>query len=97
MEIVISEQAIKWFKEEVGLQSGDKIRFYVKIYGSSPVQDGYTLAFTKEDPLDIAVSTEAEGILFFIEEADLWFFDGHNLHVNYHEQEDELEYNYIKA
>ncbi|WP_462408618.1 HesB/YadR/YfhF family protein [Neobacillus sp. Marseille-QA0830] len=97
MEIVISEQAFKWFKDDVGLKSGDKVRFYVKIYGSSPVQEGYTLAFTKEDPLDIAVSIEQDGVLFFIEESDLWYFDGHDLHVNYHELEDELEYNYIKA
>ncbi|WP_042460218.1 HesB/YadR/YfhF family protein [Neobacillus dielmonensis] len=96
MEIVITEQALKWFKEDIGYKSGDKVRFFVKIYGSSPVQEGYSLAFAKDDPLDIAVSVESEGILFFVEETDLWFFDGHDLHVNYDEQEDELEYNYIK-
>lgn len=96
MEIVISHQAMKWFKEDIGVKTGDKVRFYVQFYGSSSIQKGYSLAFTKEDPINIAASAEVEGILFYIEETDLWFFDGHDLHIDYLEQEDELEYKYIK-
>jgi len=96
MEIVLSNQAIKWFKEDVGLKQGDTLRFYVQIYGSSPVQQGYSLAFTKEDPLNIGASTEVDGILFFVEDTDLWYFDGHDLHVDYIEKEDLVEYKYIK-
>jgi uncharacterized protein YneR len=96
MEIVISDAALEWFKSDIGLTAGDQLRFYSKIYGNSPVQQGYSLAFAKEDPINIAVSTELEGILFFIEDNDLWYFDGHDLYVDYHKKEDELEYKYVK-
>ncbi len=47
MKIEVSEKALRWFKEEVGLEKGKKVRFYTKIYGTSPVQEGYSLAFTR--------------------------------------------------
>src|SRR5689334_18570239 len=96
MEIYISKQAVNWFKNEVGAKQGEKIGFYVQFYGTSPVQEGYSLAFSKETPINKAISVEIDGILFFVEESDLWFFDGHDLHVEYDEQEDVLEYKYIK-
>lgn len=97
MKIVISEKALQWFKEEVGLESGNKVRFFTKIYGTSPVQEGYSLAFTIDnEPGNAAVETVSDGITFFIEESDLWFFDGHDLHIEYNEAIDEVEYKYIK-
>jgi uncharacterized protein YneR len=97
MEIVISESAVKWFKDEVGLKKGDKVKFYARIYGKSAVQENFSLGFTVDnDPIDMIVKTETEGLMFFIEGTDLWFFDEHDLHVDYNEQKDELEYSYIK-
>jgi uncharacterized protein YneR len=96
MKIEISERALKWFKDEMGAKSGDYIKFYAMIYGSSPVQDKFSLGFAKDDPIDIGVSTELDGIVFFAEESDLWFFDGHDLHVEYNEKIDEVEFTYIK-
>lgn len=97
MKISISQSAINWFKNEVGIKAGDKVKFYTQIYGNSPIQPGYSLAFTKDNtPIDKAVHTEAEGIEFYVEEVDLWFFNGHDLHVNYNEQLDELEFSYSK-
>ncbi|MEH7354300.1 iron-sulfur cluster biosynthesis family protein [Neobacillus drentensis] len=98
MEINISNAALKWFQEEVELKKGDKVRFYTQIYGSSPIQENFSLAFTVDnDPIDMYVNTESEGITFFIEETDLWFFNGHNLHVDYNQQKDELEFSYKKS
>ncbi|PFO10223.1 HesB/YadR/YfhF family protein [Bacillus sp. AFS076308] len=95
MEIGLSTAAIQWFKDEVELKKGDKVRFYVKIYGSSPVQEGFSLAFTVDnEPIDIGVKTESEGLTFFIEGSDLWFFNGHDLFVDYNKQVDELEFSY---
>ena len=82
MEIYISDEATKWFKEEMFLENGDHIRFFVKYGGSSPVQEGFSLGMSKEEPSDIAaLKKEQNGILFYIEEKDLWYFDNHNLHV----------------
>ncbi|PLS01339.1 HesB/YadR/YfhF family protein [Neobacillus cucumis] len=95
MKIGISTAALQWFKDEVELKNGDKVRFYVKIYGNSPVQEGFSLAFTVDnEPIDIAVKTEIEGLTFFIEGADLWFFNGHDLFVDFNAKIDELEFNY---
>ncbi|AYV68699.1 HesB/YadR/YfhF family protein [Niallia circulans] len=98
MKILVSKEAIKWFKEEVGLEEGSAIRFYSQIYGTSPIQEGYALAFTI-DTLheDVAVQTVSEGLTFFIEDADLWFFNGHDLYVEYNNNIDELEYRYVKS
>ena len=97
MKIVISEGALQWFKNEVGLKKGDMVKFYSKIYGSSPVQENFALAFTVDnDPVDMKVITEADGITFYVEENDLWFFNGHDLYVGYNEKMDEVEYSYKK-
>ena len=97
MNITISQEAIQWFKEEMSLTNGDCLKFFAKIYGSSPVQDSYALGFAKEDPIDIVAKTEVDGIIFFVEYTDLWFFNGHDLHVDYNEKIDELEFKYPKA
>lgn len=96
MEIYISDEATKWFKEEMFLENGDHIRFFVKYGGSSPVQEGFSLGMSKEAPSDIAVKKEQNGILFYIEEKDLWYFDNHNLHVDYDQELDEPIYMYKK-
>lgn len=98
MEIKISKAALKWFKDEVELKTGNKVRFYAKIYGSSPVQESFSLGFTVDnEPIDMAVKTEMEGLTFFVEGTDIWFFNGHDLHVDYNEQMDELGFNYTKS
>jgi len=98
MEINISNAAIKWFQDEVELKQGDKVRFYTQIYGSSPIQENFSLAFTIDnDPVDMSVKTEIEGLTFFIEGTDLWYFNGHDLHVDYNQQKDELEFSYTKT
>ena len=37
-----------------------------------------------------------DGIIFYVEESDLWYFNGHDLHVDYDEKKDELEFKYNK-
>ncbi|MEW9109970.1 HesB/YadR/YfhF family protein [Cytobacillus gottheilii] len=97
MKIQISDKALQWFKDEVGLEPGKKVRFYSQIYGTSPVQEGYALAFTIDnDSRNAVVETVSDGITFFVEDADLWFFNGHDLYVDYNEKSDEVEYDYIK-
>ncbi|MEK3936330.1 hypothetical protein MKY41_13445 [Sporosarcina sp. FSL W7-1349] len=52
--------------------------------------------FTRNKPIRAVASVKNSGILLFIEENDLWFFDGHDLHVDYDEKLDELSYTYVK-
>lgn len=97
MKIVVSKEAMDWFKEEVELEAGNSVRFYSQIYGTSPIQEGFALAFTIDnEPENVAVQTEVDGITFFIEAGDVWFFNGHDLYIEYNPDQEEIEYKYRK-
>lgn len=97
MKIVVTEAAARWFKNDFNIDKNEKVKFYARIYGSSPVQENFALGFDKEtDPNNEAVHTEVNGVSFYIEDEDVWFFDGHDLHVHYDKEEDELIFDYKK-
>ncbi|HEK9099529.1 HesB/YadR/YfhF family protein [Bacillus pfraonensis] len=96
MNIQIESRAMQWFKEEMNLQSGDFVRFVVRYGGNSTIQSSYSLGLVFEEPEDIATSTEQDGIQFFIDEDDIWYFQDYDLVVSYHMEMDEIEFNYIK-
>lgn len=96
MKIVLSEEALNWFKEEMDVESGDCVNFYARYGGSSPLHDGFSLGVKMDKPEEIAVQTEHDGILFYIESRDAWFFDGHDLHVQVDLQLNEPTYAYEK-
>jgi uncharacterized protein YneR len=95
VKLEITDEAVKWFKNEVDLDDGDTIKFFAQYGGDSTVQSGFSLAF---EPYGSAIttgaSTEKEGITFFIEEGDLWYFDGHDLKVAYDKDSQEITFNY---
>lgn len=97
MELIIENDAAKWFKEEVGIAEGSGIRFKAKIYGSSPVNDTFALQIEPTEPRNTIVETRADnGVLFFIEKDDEWFFQGHDLVVSLDEESKEPIYIYRK-
>lgn len=96
MKIVLSNEAMAWFKEEMETTSGEYIRFYARYGGSSQLHEGFSLGVTKEEPMELAVELIEENIHFYIEERDVWYFDGHDLHVNIDSKLKELSYSYKK-
>lgn len=97
MKITVNKQAADWFKDNVGLTDDRGIRFKNKIYGGSPVNETFALVFEPNHPEEPAAEYRSEnGILFFVEEGDLWFFNGHDLEVAYDEDLDEPKYIYLK-
>ena len=96
MNIQVTEEALRWFKEEMEATSGDTIRFYARYGGSSPFHEGFSLGMNREVPHDIGVKEIIEEICFYIEQADLWFFNDHSLLVDVNRETDELKYNYLK-
>ncbi|KIL47841.1 HesB/YadR/YfhF family protein [Jeotgalibacillus campisalis] len=96
MDIQLSKAAVKWFQDEMMVKEGDHVRFFVRYGGSSPIQDGFSLGVSKDDPIEAVVTTKEEGITFYVEEKDEWYFDGHNLEVEYNEQADGPAYDYNK-
>lgn len=93
MEIRISEDAQKWFHDEVGLKSGSSIRFTIR-YGGSGLQPGFSLGLSVEQPENPTAKTESKGVTYFVESADEWYFDGHDLTVGYDAALDEPKYEY---
>jgi uncharacterized protein YneR len=97
MKIQISSEAAAWYKKELSLKTGDFVRFYVRYGGFSPVQKGFSLGISSDEPDDIGAKTTEDGITFYVEEKDLWYFDEHDLVVTYHTKYDEPVLDYKKA
>ncbi|WP_243291811.1 HesB/YadR/YfhF family protein [Bacillus sp. FJAT-47783] len=81
MKMDVTKEAAKWYKEEFNLTDGDTLRFFARYGGCSNVQKGFSLGVAKEQPMDVGTKISQEGITFFIEEKDLWYFDGKDLTV----------------
>ncbi|MGF2615974.1 hypothetical protein FZC84_11510 [Rossellomorea vietnamensis] len=96
MNISFSDKALNWFKEEMDIEEGDFIRFYVRYGGSSPLHESFSLGVNKEEPIDMGTKKEVDGTTFFIEENDQWFFMEHDLHVNFNDELHEPSYEYKK-
>lgn len=94
MKIVISNQALQWFSDELEVQPGDTIRFYARYGGSNPFHEGFSLGMNKDEPMNPSVLTKHNDVTFFIEEDDVWFFNNHDLYVDFDQEKDELSYDY---
>ena len=96
MKITVTDTAMNWFKEDVQLSEGDMVKFYVRIYGTSTIQENYSLGFEIDSDIKSdSVSTEKDGITFYVYEEDLWFFKDKNLHVDYDDDKDEVVFDYV--
>ncbi|MDM5154875.1 HesB/YadR/YfhF family protein [Bacillus sp. DX1.1] len=96
MRITIESAAVKWLKEELTLKSGDSVRFVVRYGGNSTIQSGYSVGLALEQPEDVAAFIEKDGILFFVDSDDIWYFQEYDLGVGYNTTIDEIEFNYVK-
>ncbi|XZF76677.1 HesB/YadR/YfhF family protein [Bacillus sp. AL-1R] len=93
MKITISEDALKWFQDEMNVKEGDTIRFFARYGGNSTINKGYSLGVTKEQPVDIGESITIDNVVYFINETDLWYFKDYNLSVIVNEN-NELHFDY---
>ncbi|KOS28440.1 cytoplasmic protein [Bacillus anthracis] len=96
MEISIDHKALQLFKEELRITLGESIRFNVRYGGDSSIQPGYFLGIVAEKADGEIVSVEKEGFLFFVDVDDLWYFQNYDLVVGYHEEMEEIQFNYVK-
>ncbi|MES5954942.1 cytoplasmic protein [Bacillus fungorum] len=78
------------------IKHGESIRFNVRYGGDSSIQPGYSLGIVAEKPDGKIVSVEKEGILFFVDIDDLWYFQNYDLVVGYDEETEEIQFNYVK-
>ena len=85
MKLTIDEKSQAWFEEEMGVSKERGVRFLGKVYGCSPIHEGFSLAVEVDTPNNPFVSVEKNGIIYFVETGDEWFFQGHDLDVVFDE------------
>ncbi|MDE1548411.1 HesB/YadR/YfhF family protein [Jeotgalibaca caeni] len=92
MEIKVTEKAQKWFESELGVSEGRGVRFLGKVYGKSQIHEGFSIALEVVEPKNPIAMTTLNGISYFVDAADDWFFNGYDLEVSFDEQNNEPEY-----
>ena len=96
MKLTITPKALEWFKREIDLEKEMGIRFFGKVYGKTQVHDGFSIGMSVDRPEHPLVEETVDGLLFFVEETDDWFFKGYDLNVDYNEKLDEPKYEFIE-
>ncbi|WP_332694656.1 HesB/YadR/YfhF family protein [Halalkalibacter lacteus] len=95
MNIQITKPALQWFKDELDIkEEGEYIRFFARYGGCGSIQSGFSLGVSQEQPSIIGSQEVVDGITFFIEEEDLWYFKGLDLKVKYSRKNEEIEFVY---
>lgn len=90
MEIEITNEAAKWYKDELFIEDEAYVRFFVRYGGFGGRIPGFSVGISVVDkPNNIFISTEKENVVFYIEEADAWYFDGNKLTIKLEEDEKE--------
>lgn len=96
MQLTVTPKAQEWFEKEVGASPDSGIRFFGKIYGKTEVHEGFSIAMSVEQPEQPLIKEVLNGIPYFIDETDDWFFNGYDLTVDYDELKDEPKYLFTK-
>lgn len=92
MKIKVLDDAHKWFQTELELGAGSYVHFFGKYGGKTNVHDGFSTGMRVERPEEPLAVFEKEGITYFVEHADDWFFSGYDLTVGYDEHKKEPIY-----
>ncbi|WP_226038476.1 HesB/YadR/YfhF family protein [Aquibacillus saliphilus] len=92
MEMSITQPAAKWYIDEMDLKEGDFVRFYVRYGGFGGRISGFSLAISNAEPNNPAIKTELLGVTFYVENSDIWYFDGLDFHIKYTRKYDEVDY-----
>ncbi|WP_186578635.1 HesB/YadR/YfhF family protein [Aquibacillus kalidii] len=92
MNMSITQPATNWFIEEMDLQEGDYVRFFARYGGNGGVHSGFSLAISNDEPNDPGVQIESQGITFYVENSDMWYFDKMDFHIKFSRKYNEVEY-----
>ncbi|WP_407269475.1 HesB/YadR/YfhF family protein [Radiobacillus sp. PE A8.2] len=97
MAITITQPAAKWYIDEMDLQEGDYVRFFVRYGGSGGIVSGFSLGISNDEPSNPAMQVTEQGVTFYVENSDLWYFDGMNFHIKYKRKYGEIEYEFEES
>lgn len=96
MFLTIDPQVSAWFQTEMELEEGEAIRFLGKVYGNTEIHDGFSIGIRLEPPKKPLVETIVDGVLYYIETQDEWFFHSYSLQVELDTSLNEPTYRFIK-
>src|SRR6476661_3237450 len=74
MKISIDEKAFAWFTKEFEFSKPFSIRMFPQYAGFGQKHQGYSLGFSAETPTNAEYKQEINGVTFYFEETDAWFF-----------------------
>lgn len=94
MKLTITTAVAKWYVEELDLTTPTQIRLYPRYGGVGGIIPGFSIGINNDTPELIHASTSEQGIQFFIEEKDAWYFEGYHLSIQMHEEMHEPEFIY---
>ncbi|WP_251511138.1 HesB/YadR/YfhF family protein [Oceanobacillus luteolus] len=96
MKITVSDKAHNWYIDEMGLEKGDGVRFFGKVYGKTEVHDNFSVGINVGTPTDPLATETIDGITYFIEKSDEWFFKGYDFQIEYNDEMKEVSYHFKK-
>lgn len=94
MNIVISEDAVNWYAQELDINPKSSLRFFVRYGGIGGLIPGFSLGINIEEPKIIHTSVTKNDIQFFIEEEDAWYFENKDLVITFNENIGEPQFTY---
>lgn len=97
MNLVVTEEAHQWFVKELHLEKKDCVRFFGKYGGKTSVHTGFSVGLEVSVPEQTIAKAEIEEQVYYIEEADDWFFSGYDLLVSYDLAQKEPAYRFKKT
>ncbi|HLR01515.1 MAG TPA: HesB/YadR/YfhF family protein [Virgibacillus sp.] len=94
MKITVSKVAANWYKQELSIQPKDNIQFFVRYGGVGGIVPGFSLGMQINTPEDPHATTTVEGVTFFIEQKDAWYFADKDLKIQMNHKVNEPEFSY---
>ncbi|MGI8315223.1 HesB/YadR/YfhF family protein [Halobacillus mangrovi] len=94
MNLTVTEEAAKWYEEELDVEEKSNLRFYVRYGGVGGLQPGFSLAIKFEEPDSPIAETTVGNITYFVEENDEWYFDNYSLKVELDDKWNEPDFQY---
>jgi uncharacterized protein YneR len=88
MLISIDEKAANWFTNEFEINT---VRMFPQYSGFGEKHKGFSLAFSGEAPSNIGFTKEINGINFYVEGNDVWFFEDTETFLSFNEEVNEIQ------
>lgn len=93
MKIHVTMQSAEWYREELDVDNS-YIRLFVRYGGVGGRIPGFSLGINFEEPVSPIASLTMDGLHFFIEETDAWYFDNFDVNISLDEELDEPRFTY---